>query len=75
MSIVYAIPHPFSSVANPLVIEVYGDKENSCYEWRIRSNERTTFDTATEGAGYIKGRQYGVAEIALRDALIFATLD
>ena len=59
---IYTIPAPDSLSAT---IEVYGDPENAWYEWRIRDGERVIHDTG--------GRQYGQAEIALRDALMYAT--
>lgn len=67
---IYTIPAPNSSNA---VIEVYGEPENAWYEWRITDRERTVRDTGTEGHSAFRGQQYGQAEIALRDALMFAS--
>jgi len=55
------------------VIEVYGEPENAWYEWRIIDGGRTVQDTGTEGHSAFQGRQYGQAEIALRDALMVAS--
>jgi hypothetical protein len=62
---IYTIPAPDSLGAQ---IEVYGEPENAWYEWRIIDGGRTVRDT-----GAFHGRQYGQAEIALRDALMFAS--
>ena len=64
MKTVYTIPAPDSLGAQ---IEVYGEPENAWYEWRIIDGGRTVRDTGSEG------RQYGQAEIALRDALMVAS--
>lgn len=64
MKTIYSIPAPYYLDA---VIEVYGDPENVWYEWRIVDGGRVVQDSGTEG------RQYGQAEIALRDALMVAT--
>ena len=66
---IYRIHAPYSMNT---WIEVYGDTENASYEWRIIDGEHTTKDTGTEGHRTL-GRQYGQAEIALRDALIYAS--
>lgn len=70
MQTIYAMPAPDSMSA---MIEVYGDPENAWYEWRIIDGGRTVLDTGAEGHNTFQGRQYGQAEIALRDALMFAT--
>lgn len=70
MKTVYRIPKPNSLDA---VIEVYGEPENAWYEWRIIDGKRVVRDTGTEGHASFQGRQYGQAEIALRDALMYAT--
>jgi len=70
MKTIYSIPAPNSLGA---FIQVYGDPENGWYEWRIIDGGRTVRDTGTEGHGALLGRQYGQAEIALRDALIDQT--
>jgi len=70
MKIIYTIPSPGSLSA---VIEVYGEPENGWYEWRILDGGRTVQDTGTEGPSAFRGRQYGQAEIALRDALMIAS--
>jgi hypothetical protein len=70
IKMLYTIPAPDSLSAT---IEVYGDPENAWYEWRIREGERVRRDTGTEGRAGFEGRQYGQAEIALRDALMYAT--
>jgi hypothetical protein len=49
---------------------VYGDPDNACYEWRVIGGGQT-HDTGTEVSGGITGRQYGQAETALLDALLF----
>lgn len=67
---IYAVPAPDSLGAQ---IEVYGDPENAWYEWRILDAGRRVRDTGKEGLGAFQGRQYGQAEIALRDALMFAS--
>lgn len=67
---IYRIPSPSSFSA---VIEVYGEPENAWYEWRIIDGGRTVNDTGTEGHSAFQGRQYGQAEIALRDALMAAS--
>lgn len=64
---IYTIPSPDSMTS---MIEVYGDPENAWYEWRIIDGGRAVRDTGTEG---LQGRQYGQAEIALRDALMAAS--
>lgn len=70
MKTIYTIPAPDSLGAQ---IEVYGEPENAWYEWRIIDGGRTVRDTGTEGHSAFQGRQYGQAEIALRDALMFAS--
>ncbi len=64
MKTIYSIPAPYTVGG---LIEVYGEPENGWYEWRIIDGGRTVRDTGAEG------RQYGNAEIALRDALIDQT--
>lgn len=66
----YRLPAPDSRTAE---IEVYGEPENAWYEWRIIDGGRTVRDTGTEGHSAFQGRQYGQAEIALRDALMVAS--
>jgi len=62
---IYKIPAPHA--INHWVV-VYGDPDNAVYEWRILdANHETIIDTYN--------RQYGQAEIALRDALVYATID
>lgn len=63
---IYTIPAPDSMLEK--LIEVYGDPEMGWYEWRIIKRGRTYEDSGRDG-----GRQYGQAEIALRDALMFAS--
>ena len=63
MKVMYRVPAPY----NDGMIEVYGDPENAWYEWRILADERIVQDTGVEA------RQYGQAEIALRDALMVAS--
>jgi hypothetical protein len=70
MKTIYTLPAPDTMTA---LIEVYGDPENAWYEWRIIENGRTVKDTGAEDHVTFKGRGYGQAEIALRDALMFAT--
>ena len=67
---IYSIPAPDSISAQ---IEVYGDPSNAWYEWRVTDGGRVIRDTGTDGHEAFQGRQYGQAEIALRDALMFAT--
>lgn len=67
---IYSIPAPDSVAA---VIEVYGEPHNAWYEWRIIDGGRTVRDTGLEGSDAFQGRQYGQAEIALRDALMYAS--
>ncbi len=62
----YRIPAPNSFSAE---IEVYGDPQNAWYEWRIIDSGIFVKDTINDG----QGRQYGQAEIALRDALMFSS--
>ncbi|EOD2764253.1 hypothetical protein ACJQQ3_004532 [Salmonella enterica] len=66
----YRLPAPDSRTAE---IEVYGEPENAWYEWRIIDGGRTVRDTGAEGHSAFQGRQYGQAEIALRDALMVAS--
>ena len=67
----YKIPAPDSLGAQ---IEVYGEPENAWYEWRVIDGDGHILrDTGTEGHSAFQGRQYGQAEIALRDALMFAS--
>lgn len=67
---IYTIPAPDYRDAK---IEVYGEPENAWYEWRIIDGGRTVRDTGTEGHSAFQGRQYFQAEIALRDALMYAS--
>lgn len=62
MKTIYTIPSPDSGDS---VIEVYGDPDNGWYEWRIVSGKRVVRDSSN--------MMYGQAEIALRDALMFAS--
>lgn len=64
MKTIYSIPAPDSIRS---MIEVYGEPENAIYEWRIINGKNVVHDTGKEQ------RQYGQAEIALRDALMFAS--
>lgn len=64
MKTIYTIPAPDSLGAT---IEVYGDPDNAWYEWRILDGGRIVQDTGVDA------RQYGQAEIALRDALMVAS--
>lgn len=62
---IYKIPAPDAILH---VIEVYGDPDMAWYEWRIIDAQgRPIIDT--------RNRQYGCAELALRDALNYATID
>ncbi len=70
MKTIYTVPAPDSISA---VIEVYGDPENAWYEWKIIDGGRAVRDTGNEGHSDFQGRQYGQAEIALRDALMCAS--
>jgi hypothetical protein len=70
MKTIYTIPAPDTLES---VIEVYGDPENGWYEWRIIEQGKAVKDTGKEDHGTFRGRGYGQAEIALRDALMFAT--
>lgn len=63
---IYTIPTPDFDGR----IEVYGEPEMCWYEWRVIEGDLVIRDTAD---GLFGGRQYGSAEYALRDALIFAT--
>jgi hypothetical protein len=67
---IYTIPAPNSGGAT---IEVYGEPENAWYEWRILEGGEALKDTGQEGHPGFRGRQYGQAEIALRDALMVAS--
>ena len=67
---IYSVPCPDSLQG---LIEVYGEPENAWYEWRLVDCGRIVRDTGTEGHAAFQGRQYGQAEIALRDALIYVT--
>lgn len=72
MKTIYTIPSPLSTSE---IIEVYGDPENGLYEWRVIDGDLTVWDTAThEGYSRFQGSQYGNAEMALRDALMFASV-
>ncbi|PLC52008.1 hypothetical protein CR155_20390 [Pollutimonas nitritireducens] len=69
-TILYRIPAPYSDQT----IEVYGDPDNAWYEWRVLdASGKAVQDTGTEGSGSFRGRQYGSAEIALRDALMVSS--
>lgn len=70
MKTLFRVSAPNSLTAE---IEVYGDPENACYEWRIIDGGRIVQDTGIEGNAAFQGRQYGQAEIALRDALMVAS--
>lgn len=70
MKTIYSVPSPDVEGAS---VEVYGDPANACYEWRIVDGGRVVRDTGVEGNGGFRGRQYGQAEIALRDALMVAS--
>jgi len=70
LKVIYKIPVPYSMDA---MIEVYGEPENAWYEWRVIEAGKVGKDTGREGEGSFRGRQYGSAEIALRDALIDTT--
>ena len=70
MKTLYRIPAPNSLTSE---IEVYGDPENAWYEWRIIDGGHIVKDTGIEGHEAFQGRQYGQAEIALRDALMVAS--
>jgi Cu2+-containing amine oxidase len=70
MKTIYTIPAPDSMSAT---IEVYGDPDNAWYKRRILEGGRTVQDTGKEGHSVFQGRQYGQAEIALRDALMVAS--
>lgn len=67
---IYKLPAPGTLDS---LIEVYGEPENAWYEWKIIDAGRVVRDTAHEGNFAHQGRQYGQAEIALRDALMFVT--
>ena len=67
---VYEIPAPDMIDAK---IIVYGAPENAWYEWQVVQNNLVIKDTMEEGSELLRGRQYGQAEIALRDALCFCT--
>ena len=56
---IYAIPAPYA----PAMIEVYGDPDFACYEWRLVGQDGELLQDTESQA-------YGSAEIALRDALI-----
>lgn len=64
----YSIPAPYAM--GDTMIEVYGDGDMGWYEWRVLAGGEVQQDTGTEGSTHIRGRQYGSAEIALRDALV-----
>lgn len=65
---IYEIPAPDSM---DRVIKIYGDGEMGWYEYRVLDGTgRVLVDTGTEGS---YGRQYGQAEVALRDALMWCT--
>lgn len=61
----YKIPAPYS--AGDTFIEVWGDGEMGWYEWRAFDRERVLKES--------DAKQYGNAEIALRDALIAMSED
>lgn len=64
----YSIPAPYAM--GDTMIEVYGDRDMGWYEWRVLAGGKVQQDTGTEGSSHIRGRQYGSAEVALRDALM-----
>jgi len=66
---IYKIPAPDSMHQ---VIEIYGDRAQAWYEYRVLDGTTgaVILDTASEGSF---GRQYGQPEIALRDALMHCT--
>ena len=61
---IYSLPHPYNVDG---AIEVYGDPDNAWYEWRVLGKYGVQAQS--------KNAQYGIPEIALRDALIAATAD
>lgn len=63
MDIVYKVPEPYGKGR----IEVYGERDMSCYEWRVIVDGQVIKDSRSQG--------YGCAEIALRDALIWSSSD
>ena len=63
----YKLPHPESGKSSDFV-EVYGIDGMASYEFRIYCGG-AVYDTGSIGYG----SSYGSPEIALRDALIFAT--
>ena len=71
LTIMHIIHNPNNS---DQIIQVYGEPENACYEWRITENDGVVLkDTIDDGNAFFTGRQYGNAEIALRDALMVAS--
>lgn len=74
ITIFYSIPAPYS-MNGDIMIEVYGDGDMGWYEWRVLAGGKVQQDTGTEGSSHIHGRQYGSAEIALRDALVAMSED
>ena len=68
-TLIYELPAPYTISG---MIQIYGWPENAVYEWRIVYGEQS-HDTGTEGGHAFRGRQYGSAEIALRDALMTAS--
>lgn len=64
MTTIYNIPTPWDRDSR---IEVYGEPGMACYEWRIVGLENARVIHDSKNAGY------GNAEIALRDALNYAT--
>ena len=69
MQTIYKIPAPYS-IGH--LIEVYGDPDMARYEWRILDAQGRPIKDSCDHA---RGMQYGFAEIALRDALNYATID
>ena len=67
---VYEIPAP--DMMNAKII-VYGAPENAWYEWQVIQENQIIKDTINDGGEYMRGLQYGQAEIALRDALNFCS--
>ena len=66
MKTIYRIPHPYSNAAQGACIEVFGEPDMGWYDWHVidaRGNITQSDET------------YGNPEIALRDALIYATKD
>lgn len=57
-------------------VEVYGWSDCCVYEWRVTGHDGVIVkDTGLDGSSYCQGRQYGMTEVALSDALNFARGD